>query len=154
MLANNILGSLKTVITDITQTDVVVKNVYKKEDVFLDSEVSVIVGLVGILQGNVVISFDIKTAINIAGKMSGMEHNDLDDIVLSAIGEFGNMICGRILMDLAKGKDDGEYINITCPSVIKGTNMSILSKGYNVECIETTIVDDGDIVIYIMYLNK
>lgn len=86
------------------------------------------IGFNGVLEGNVIYTLSEDTAKSIVGNMMGgmMEINEVDELALSAIGELGNMISGAIAISLEK---IGYPINITPPSVVRGSDMKISVNG-------------------------
>lgn len=93
----------------------------KREKLKTDNEVNIIIGLVGDLKGNVVLSLPETTARNIASTMmGGMPVPELDMIPKSALCEMTNMVAGSSVSQLEKM---GVLLNITPPMLINGKNM-------------------------------
>lgn len=84
------------------------------------NNVSVLLGINGQLNGQIICSLDIQTAKNIVGlMMGGMEINELDDMGWSAIQEFGNWIAGTTATELSK---EDCIIDVTPPMINEGTS--------------------------------
>nr|PZN39860.1 MAG: hypothetical protein DIU70_08825 [Bacillota bacterium] len=83
----------------------------------LDSEVTVFLGAVGNLRGLVLFGMSRETALALASRMAGMPFTTLDDLVLSAVAELGNVVTGRALMALS---EQGYACDLTPPSVMVG----------------------------------
>lgn len=62
---------------------------------------AICVGVFGDLSGEVVYRFPHETALNIVRTMSGMQIDDMDVFVASAISEIANIISGNVLTLLA-----------------------------------------------------
>lgn len=105
----------------------------KREKLKTENDVNVIIGLVGDIKGNVVLSMQERTAMNIASKMmGGMPVNEFDLMPKSALCELSNMVSGRSASELEKM---GAVTNITPPTLIHGHNMvSLISQ------VETLVV--------------
>jgi len=93
-----------------------------KEDLIAGKEANVLISIVGSLLGAVVYSFPKATALEIVKIMSGMELDELDVFVTSALGEIGNIISGNAVSYLEKAN---YQCNIAPPQIILGENKSI-----------------------------
>jgi chemotaxis protein CheX len=82
------------------------------------NEVSVILGVNGQLNGQIICSINMQTAKNIVGvMMGGLTVDDLDDIGWSAIQEFGNWVAGTTATELSK---EAVIIDVTPPIINEG----------------------------------
>jgi chemotaxis protein CheX len=133
---SNMLG-----INDIKRTGLA-----KNESLKTDNDVNIIIGLVGDLRGNVVLSLQEATACNIASKMmGGVPVEQFDLMPKSALCEMANMIAGNSVSNLEQA---GSLVDITPPTLVNGRNMiSMISQ------VETIIVQfaasEGTIAINI-----
>lgn len=84
----------------------------------IENAVAVYLGIVGQLQGYVLIRFSEENAKTIAGTMMGMPIEVIDDMVISALSELGNMIMGGASTGLAA---EGIITDITTPTLLQGT---------------------------------
>lgn len=84
----------------------------------IGNAVAVYLGIVGQLQGYVLIRFSEENAKTIAGTMIGMLIEAIDDMVISALSELGNMIMGGASTGLAV---EGIITDITTPTLLQGT---------------------------------
>ncbi len=66
-----------------------------------DDEVDIAISVVGDLQGEVVYRFPVSTSLNMVNLMSGMQFEEVDAFVTSAISEIGNIISGNVLTALS-----------------------------------------------------
>ncbi len=66
-----------------------------------DNELDISVGIVGELQGEVIYRFPVVTSLNMVNIMSGMEFEDVDIFVTSAISEIANIISGNVITALS-----------------------------------------------------
>ncbi len=84
---------------------------------FTAEEVTVMIGVVGQVQGVVLYGMSERTAKNIVSAMTGQTVPIFDRIVESAIAELGNVITGRASAELEKA---GFSCRVTPPMVIVG----------------------------------
>lgn len=66
-----------------------------------DHEIDITIGVVGDLQGEVIYRFPASTSLSIVRLMSGMQFDEVDDFVTSAISEIANIISGNVLTSLS-----------------------------------------------------
>jgi CheY-specific phosphatase CheX len=92
-------------------------------------ELNILVGITGMINGQVIYSMSAGTAKNIAAIMLGRSVQPLDRNAQSALCELGNMITG-----MATSRFDVRYteVALTPPSLIAGNNIfiSVLKMGY------------------------
>ena len=100
---------------------------------FPTREIVIILGITGDIKGQAVFSLTEDMAKAIAsGMMMGMPVNEIDEMAKSALSELGNMIMGNsatLLFNL------GLHIDITPPSLVKGTSIEISSAGMETVCV-------------------
>jgi len=72
------------------------------EDFNCDKEIDISIGVIGDLQGEIIYRFPISTSLSIVQHMSGMEFNEVDAFVTSAISEIANIISGNVLISLSE----------------------------------------------------
>lgn len=80
-------------------------------------DVSASIGVTGSHTGAITINFDLATACDVASKMLGEEHKEVDESVLDAMGEIINIIAGA-------AKAEGLNYKISLPTISIGTGMS------------------------------
>jgi chemotaxis protein CheX len=112
--------------------------------------VTAVVGFGGVLSGACVFKTGSSAAINIAAHMTGMEFEEIDDIVKDGIGEICNMLAGAW-----KGKvpDLAANCGLSVPAVITGRdyNLHVQAPEFKVchtyrfdkASFEVTIICDG-----------
>ena len=90
---------------------------------FRAPEVSVVLGIVGDMEGQVIYAVSMECALGIAGRMmGGVEVKELDEMSKSAIAELGNMITGNAATRFEK---DSMNIDISPPTVMTGSGVTI-----------------------------
>lgn len=109
-----------------------------------NNEVSVIIQLMGQIEGNVICAMDLATAKGIIGRMfGGMEIEQMDEMGWSAIQEFGNWFVSGVATEIA---NHGLEVNITHPIVNEGKSWIRSGDYYKVIPLEC---DCGVIEIYL-----
>lgn len=89
---------------------------YKTDDV------TVVIALVGAVEGTVLYSMSKGTALQIASHTIGEQFADLEGLAQSGIAELGNVITGRASMKLSQA---GFEATISPPSLVIGAGASI-----------------------------
>jgi Predicted inhibitor of MCP methylation, homolog of CheC len=106
---------------------------YVRSNPFPTRELVIILGITGDIKGQAVFSLSEEMAKAVAsGMMMGMPVNEIDEMAKSALSELGNMIMGNsatLLFNL------GAKIDITPPSLVKGTAIEISSAGMETLCV-------------------
>ena len=88
-------------------------------------DIAAIIGFSGSIRGAVIISMTKGLVIKLTDKLTGKPHSEIDDDAVDAIGEIVNIIAGNIKREVP----DGEKIEISLPTVIKGSGSSFSWPG-------------------------
>jgi len=100
---------------------------------FPTKEIVIILGITGDIKGQAVFSLTESMAKAVAsGMMMGMPVEEIDEMAKSALSELGNMIMGNSATLLF---NVGAQIDITPPSLVKGTSIEITSAGMETICV-------------------
>ena len=94
---------------------------------YITDDVTVIIALVGAVEGNVFYSMTQQTAIQLSSQMMGEKFDNLEGLAQSGIAELGNVITGRASMKLS---DAGYEATISPPSLLMGRGASISTLDY------------------------
>jgi chemotaxis protein CheX len=94
---------------------------------YLSDDVTVIISLVGAVDGIVFFSMSNESAIQLASALMGERFEILDKLAQSGIAELGNVITGHASMKLAEA---GYETNISTPSLIIGRGATISTLEY------------------------
>jgi chemotaxis protein CheX len=109
-------------------------------------DITVVLGLVGDLCGQVLYGFSVETAMGIASRMMGGEEvTEMDDMSRSAIAELGNMITGNAASRFSKL---GLNIDVSTPSLITGSNMRITWPLHNALIVPVS-TECGEMVVWL-----
>ncbi|WP_061213213.1 chemotaxis protein CheX [Syntrophomonas wolfei] len=118
---NPFINGLLNVCTMLGMKELKRTGLSKREKLQTEHDVNVIIGLVGGLKGNVVLSMHEATACHIASTMmGGMPVPQFDLMPKSAICELANMVAGNSVSNL---QEIGSLVDITPPTLISGKNM-------------------------------
>jgi len=87
--------------------------------------ISAVIGLAGALSGSLVLHAGNAAALRIAGRMTGVEPEEVDALVRDAIGEVCNMVAGAW-----KGFDPhlASACLLSTPTVVAGTSYELFSQ--------------------------
>ena len=102
-----------------------------------ENELDISIEIVGDMSGVVVYRFPQKTSLNFVNIMSGMEIEEVDDFVVSAMSEISNIISGNVMTMLAQ---DDLKCDILPPQLYQADE----TKTYSVRtscCISTSAGD-------------
>ncbi len=112
---------------------------------YITDDVTVIIALVGSVEGNVFYSMTKNTAIQLVSRMMGEKLTELDSLAQSGIAELGNVITGRASMKLSSA---GYEATISPPSLILGRGASISTLDF--PRIKVPLrTSDGEMVIHL-----
>lgn len=125
---------------DIVRGDLSLQNTH-----YVTDDVTVIIALVGAVQGNVFYSMTQETAIHLASRMLCEKLTDLDTLAQSGIAELGNVITGRASMKLA---DAGFEATISPPSLLLGKGASISTLDFP-RIIVPLKTNEGELLIHL-----
>ena len=119
---NPFLEAAVEVITAEIQSDVQRGELRIEKSALTSEEVTVLISLVGEVQGVALYGMSIDTGIAIVEKIMGQEFEDFDDLAQSGVAELGNVITGRTTVKLSEA---GYQTDISPPTMIIGENVSI-----------------------------
>lgn len=106
---------------------------YIRNNPFPTKEIVIILGITGDIKGQAVFSLTEDIAKKVASAMMmGMPVDEIDEMAKSALSELGNMIMGNSATLLF---NSGMKIDITPPSLVKGTSIEITSAGMETICV-------------------
>lgn len=81
--------------------------------------IAIVVGLVGEVEGRVVLDLSKNVALKIVSIMNGEEFTELDEMANATLTEVGNMITGRAVTQLA---ELGYKFDVTPPAIFVGAS--------------------------------
>jgi chemotaxis protein CheX len=110
------------------------------------------IGVLGRLQGAILIGMDIDSAKQFASKMMmGMEVAELDSMAQSAISEMANMVCANACTNFIKaGIND---LDISPPTLLIGSDGQVRLAVPNIIVVDFA-VDDIKIKVYVGLMSR
>lgn len=113
-----------------------------------DEEINVILGLAGSIKGTIVFGCNKNTVLRIvSGMMGGMEMTELDEMSISGISEFVNMLGGSAVTKI----ETTSFIDITPPTVITSNGSATIINQLKSHKIMYSV---GDEILSITYSVK
>lgn len=127
-IINSVLSAVKNTFQIIAKKELQVDKPKLVPEIQKNYDIVANIGFTGVLEGNIIYSFTEKEAINLVNEMMQgiMSINEVDDMAISAIGEFGNMIAGTIATHLEQYR---YLIRVAPPSVIRGKIVKVNVRG-------------------------
>ena len=93
-----------------------------RPQLFTTQQINIVCGITGPIEGLVIYGMSKVTADKVASRMIGAPVVTFDGLAASAIAELGNMVSGNAASILATA---GYAVDITPPTIIRGTNVKI-----------------------------
>ncbi len=112
---------------------------------FVTDDVTVILALVGAVEGSVYYCMDSKTAVALVSNMIGETISSLDSLAQSGIAELGNVITGRASVKLSEA---GFEANISPPTLLMGHG-AMISTLDSPRLIVPVITECGKVLIHL-----
>ncbi|MEW6503794.1 MAG: chemotaxis protein CheX [Chloroflexota bacterium] len=116
-----------------------------EQGMYVTDDVTVILSLVGAVEGTVFYSMNRSAAVRFASIMMGEALVELNGLAQSGIAEIGNVITGRASMKLS---ENGYESNISTPSLILGKGASISTLDYP-RLVVPLVTDAGSVEIHL-----
>jgi chemotaxis protein CheX len=92
---------------------------------FTTQEISILVGVSGQIEGQVIYGMSQVSASKIASAMMGNEQMAFDEMAASAVSELGNIISGNAMNLLC----EANYIcEMTPPTIVRGVNVEVATR--------------------------
>ena len=85
-------------------------------------EITVLISMIGDIQGVVLYGMSIKTGLEMVSRMMGQTCTEFDNLAQSGIAELGNVISGRASINLSNA---GIQTNISPPTMLIGKGLQI-----------------------------
>lgn len=92
-----------------------------EDEAVIGNDANVIIGLTGSLNGSIHYSFSEEMTLEMVRIMSGMEMDEIDKFVSSAVGEIANIISGNATTYLAEQDYDCDIVS---PQILIGQSKS------------------------------
>jgi chemotaxis protein CheX len=121
---------------------------YVKKDNVAVGDVTGVLGLTGIANGTISVSFEEHCILTIVSNMFGETMERLNDDISDAVGELTNMISGQARREL---EQMGKVFKAAIPSVVTGKNHSIRHYSDGPKIAIPFNTDGGDFTIEVCF---
>jgi chemotaxis protein CheX len=133
---NPFISAAQTVLKDFSQIESSMGKPYLKQATYEGDILAVIIGITGVLRGQVILTMETETACYIASKMMmGMPVPELNDMAKSAVSEMSNMILGNAATIFST---KNIALDITPPTITLGNNLSFSVSDSKTICVPLT----------------
>ena len=121
---------------------------YVKTNNVAVGDVSGVLGLTGVANGTIAVTFEEKCILTVVSNMFGETMQELNNDIADAVGELTNMISGQARGEL---EQIGKVFKAAIPSVVTGRNHSIIhyTEGPKIAIPFTT--ENGDFTIEVCF---
>ena len=121
---------------------------YVKKDNVAVGDVTGLLGLTGVANGTIAVTFEEKCILTIVSNMFGETMETLDNDIADAVGELTNMISGQARRELGQM---GQVFKAAIPSVVTGKNHSIRHYSDGPKIAIPFSTDGGDFTIEVCF---
>ncbi len=121
---------------------------YVKTDNVAVGDVSGVLGLTGIANGTISVTFEEKCILSVVSNMFGETMDELNSEIADAVGELTNMISGQARKEL---EQIGKVFKVAIPSVVTGRNHSIIHYSEGPKIAIPFFTDDGEFTIEVCF---
>lgn len=125
---NPFVDAAKEVIMAELQANVTRGDLSLHKSALTTDELTVLISLVGHVQGVVLYGMDIPTSLSMVSHILGQEFSEFDNLVQSGIAELANVITGRATVMLS---ETGVEANISPPTIIQGKEITISTLDFS-----------------------
>jgi len=99
---------------------------------------AIIIGITGDIKGNIIFNMKLDTGFRITERFNEEYIAEVNDLFISTMKEFGNIVCGNAMMSLENAQLD---CDITPPGILLGEEMSFAEES-DVEIIVVPFITD------------
>lgn len=143
---NPFISAAQTVMKDFCSMESTMGKPYLKQASYDGEVLAVLIGITGVLRGQVILTMDQPVACSIASSMMmGMPVPELNDMAKSAVSELSNMILGNAATIFST---KNIAIDITPPTMTMGSNLSFSVSDSKTICVPLKF-DTGEMEINI-----
>ena len=127
------------------QLKVIRGNLTLQKSALTTEDVTVLISLVGQVQGVVLYSLSESTGINLVSRVMGQEFESFNSLAQSGVAELGNVISGQATIKLSTA---GYSANISPPTLINGKGVTISTLDFSRVVIPLT-TDAGELSVHL-----
>ena len=113
---------------------------------------TVIIGIAGQISGQLIFGFEEKSNLIIAKEMLGMDVTDMDELTISAVAEFTNVLGGNVTIKLVDA--GSKKLGMSPPSIVMGKNMRVSTKVKPIYKYKVKFEDKGEFTLHLALKEK
>ncbi len=147
-LVNPFISATANVIETMAFIKIKAGKPYLKKDSVAKGDVTGVIGLTGVANGTISVTFQEKCILRIVSNMFGEEMTELNEEIADAVGELTNMISGQARKEL---EESGKIFRAAIPSVITGKNHTIAHYTSGPKIAIPFYTDDGGFTIEVCF---
>ncbi len=147
-LVNPFIDATINVLETMAFMTVIAGEPYLKTDNVAKGDVSGILGLTGVANGTIAVTFEAKCILAVVSNMFGETMSELNNEIADAVGELTNMISGQARRELG---EMGKVFKAAIPSVIIGKNHSVIHFTNGPKIAIPFNTDNGDFTIEVCF---
>ncbi|MBI3651553.1 MAG: chemotaxis protein CheX [Acidobacteria bacterium] len=114
------VNSTTEILGDLLGSEVAVRSMAMQANPSADREVITIIGLMGEVQGDVIIDLDQETAEQLGGFLTGEVAHGMTPLMKSSIAEMASMAIGRAISQI---NDNGTRLTMTPPNIFTESHL-------------------------------
>ncbi len=108
-------------------------------------EVTVLLSLIGQVQGVVLYSLSVKTGLELVSRVMGQPFPEFDSLAQSGVAEMGNVITGQATIKMSEA---GWTVDISPPTLIHGKGVTISTLDFS-RVVVPLKTDAGEITVHL-----
>ena len=120
-------------------------NISLQKSALTTEEITVMISLIGEVQGVVLYSLSTATALKLVASVLGQEFPEFDSLAQSGIAELGNVISGRATIKLSQA---GYTANISPPTLVLGKGVTLSTLDF-ARIVVPLYIDGGEIMVHL-----
>ena len=124
-----------------------IKKVGEAKSPIAVEEFNVIMGIVGDITGQIIFNFRGASPEKIVNRLMGREVKDEEELKISGVAEFVNILSGNAVTDLFE--ETGGKMEITPPSIILGNHLMLSTVIHNISEFNMNYEEIGEVTMYI-----
>jgi len=121
-LINPFINATINVLETMAFIEVTAGKPFLKTDLMAIGDITGLMGLTGVANGTVAVTFESECILAVVSNMFGEEMNEINSEIIDAVGELTNMISGQARREL---EEIGRSFKAAIPSVVAGPKHSI-----------------------------
>jgi chemotaxis protein CheX len=141
---NPFIDAVNEVMKAELQSDVLRGNLSLAKSALTTDDVTVLISLVGEIQGVVLYGMSIPTGLGMVSRIMGQEFTEFDNLAQSGVAELGNVITGRATIKFAEA---GYQSTISPPTLVMGKGMQISTLDFP-RIVVPLKTDFGEVIVH------